>query len=61
MSVSSPATDFQVDCYRSPDGRVWWFYSWMQNGRRRNSYNSYVNRMAATLALREARKVETGE
>lgn len=60
MSVSSPATDFEVDCFKSPDGRVWWYFSWMQNGRRRSSYNNYVNRVAAMQALREWR-AETGE
>ena len=59
MSISSPATGFEVDCYRSPDGRIWWHYSWLQNGRRRYSYHSYANRMAAMVAL-AAWRAETG-
>ena len=59
MSISSPATGFEVDNYRSPDGRVWWYFAWRQNGRRRTSLHSYTNRMAAMLALRKWR-AETG-
>lgn len=61
MSISSPATDFAVDCFRSPaDGVVWWYYSWKQNGRSRTSIKSYPNRKAAMMAL-AAWRAETGE
>jgi len=59
MSISSPCTDFDVDCYKSPDGRVWWYYSFLRNGRRHNSYNSYTSREAAYAAMIAAKIVET--
>lgn len=51
MSISSPHTDHDIDCYKSPDGRVWWYFTYRRNGRVVNSYDSYTTREAAYAAM----------